>query len=211
MNDPITNQGQSEGESEAAEGRGPWLDTEENLKAFVAEIQEHAGWTIDLQWPDCITWSHPEDGYVNATPDYDRVRGVVPVDYQDQEGIVLGCTSFPLPAAPQHPTIAERAAAYQRLMAPHLEKASALSRSNRNKVWTIETVPYRTNDPAGGMYLHLDGTGATDVRAIYVSFAIANEGDLRDAIARHGIAAFAAIAETACERIRLLELLRSGG
>lgn len=190
---------------------GPWLDSAEALTAFLAEVKEHAGWSAALEWPGCITWSHPEDGFVFATPDSDGEHGVVPVEIQDPDGHRLASTSFLLPGAPQYATIAERAAGYQRLITPHLDTASALVRSERSRSWAIEVVPSSTTGTSGGLYLHLDATGMADVRALYMSVDLAVERTVREAIARHGIGAFAAIAASPCPRDHLAELLRPGG
>lgn len=73
--------------------------------------------------------------------------------------------------------------------------------------WDLEPIPYETNDPNGGMYLHLDKTGDTDVRAIYISYALATKEEVLEAIKIHGIEAFSEIAETSNEQEKLKHLL----
>lgn len=39
------------------------------------------------------------------------------------------------------------------------------------ELWDLEEIPYETNDPAGGWYLHFDPTGESTEDALYLSKA----------------------------------------
>lgn len=43
--------------------------------------------------------------------------------------------------------------------------------------WDLEEIPYETNDPAGGWYLHFDPTGDTTEDVLYMSKAEVTEAN----------------------------------
>ena len=45
--------------------------------------------------------------------------------------------------------------------------------------WDLEEIPYETNDPSGGWYLHFDKSGENTDAVLYMSMANVNQGQAK--------------------------------